>query len=1042
MRAHVHRPIRLAFPAVLAALLMGLGAGPLLAQTGRVTGTVRDSLTGQPVAGVEMLLVGTNRRGATAEDGTYAIAGVPPGTYTLEARRVGYAAARRRGVVVAENRITTVDLRLTEVVSQLQEIVVTGVIGEVEATNLGFTVGRVAADQIPIPSTNALESFQGRVAGVSVVPQGQPGSGTSIVLRTPTSIHESSFPLLVIDGAILGATTGITADLQSLDIERIEVVKGAAAASLYGSRAQAGVIQVITRRGREIAEGRNQVTFRSEFGRNSLARKIGWARYHHYRVDSTGQYANAAGDSVDRAARVEEAFSAANNTFRFQDNAYPTAIYDQVDAFFDPGAFRTNTLAFARRTATTNWFVSGSMHRSDGVIGGSGGFSRNDVRLNLDHRLRDNLMLSFSTYYSRSSRDELYGDTFFDLIYQAPDVDLRVPDPDGTPFAFQPDPLFGIEPNPLYRLTVEDATTDRARLLGSVDLRYNALPWLTLEANASLDHSDRWYSYFLDRGRKQRNLPTGGIGEVARTDERADAINASVTAHLARDFGQLSARTSLRALIEREENNVTSADGTDLAVVGVPDLNNARVRTVGSSFQEIRASGYFVNTGLTYRNRYIFDGLLRRDGSSLFGSEQRWHTYYRVSGAYRMAQESWWPFRNVNEFKLRASRGTAGGRPSYSSQYETYAINDYGVLTKSTLGNAALKPERATETEFGLDVIAFNRYSVQLSYARNRVEDQLVAIPLSAAYGFTSQWQNAGTVEGNTWEATLEAQIVRRSNLHWRVGAVFDRSRHRITEYERPCYRLNTVSYRCVGEPLGVMYGYRYLTSPGELPAAHSASLDSFKVNDDGILVAVGAGSYRDMRWGQTVTVDGVAYAWGMPIAQKDTLGNPAVVRIGNSNPRFHFAVSTDVRWRGFTLFGLLDVQVGGQVYNRTKQRMYQWQRAGDVDQAGKPDSLKKPVDYYFNIYNGNNVSSWFVEPGGFVRLREVTLRYDVPARALGRLRALGIRGLSFSLIGRNLFTSTDYSGYDPEVGSATLRLDDFVYPRFRTVTGSVNIEY
>jgi hypothetical protein len=179
-----------------------------------------------------------------------------------------------------------------------------------------------------------------------------------------------------------------------------------------------------------------------------------------------------------------------------------------------------------------------------------------------------------------------------------------------------------------------------------------------------------------------------------------------------------------------------------------------------------------------------------------------------------------------------------------------------------------------------------------------------------------------------------------------------------------------------------------------------------------------------------------------MPIALRDTSGNLAVVRIGDSNPKFHFAISSDVRWGNFTLYGLLDVQVGGQVYNRTKQRQYQWNRSSEEDQAGKPDSLKKPVDYYFNLYNGNNVNSWFVEPGGFLKLRELTLRYDVPARALSRLRAIGVRGLSVSIIGRNLWTSTKYSGYDPEVGTATLRLDDFVYPRFRTVTGSVTIEY
>ena len=141
-------------------------------------------------------------------------------------------------------------------------------------------------------------------------------------------------------------------------------------------------------------------------------------------------------------------------------------------------------------------------------------------------------------------------------------------------------------------------------------------------------------------------------------------------------------------------------------------------------------------------------------------------------------------------------------------------------------------------------------------------------------------------------------------------------------------------------------------------------------------------------------------------------------------------------------VFGLLDAQVGGDVYNRTKQRMYQYYRSADVDQGGKADDMKKPQQYYDALYNANNVNQWFVESGSYVKLRELSVSYRLGSQALRRLGGFNGRGVTLGLIGRNLFTSTDYSGYDPEVGSVNNRIDDFVYPRFRTFTGSVQIDF
>ncbi len=1031
------------------ALLVALAAPPSLgAQTGQISGTVTDSATGQAVAGAEVVVVGTGHRARTGDDGSYMIDGIPPGTYVVEVRRLGYV-ARRQGTVVVAGGAATVGFQLAAHPFRLQEVVVTGLQDATAGTLLPFTVGRLTAEDAPVPSANALELIQGKIAGVTVVSSGRPGSGTNIQLRTPTSINRTNFPLIVVDGVVLGTTEGTSADLDALDIERIEVVKGAAGASLYGSRAQSGVIQIWTRRGRDVAEGRTRMTVRSEFGVNSLANKLGWARFHPYRMDAAQTtYVDTLGNPVARDDRVAEPLNALGH--RFQDNRFPDQFYDQVDVFFDPGSYYTNSLTLAHNAPRTSWFTSLGQHRSDGIIDGHGWYRRHDIRLNFDHRLRPDLTLSASGYYARSVRDEMdVGDTFFDLIQIAPDVNLREPDPDGTPFAFQPDPS-GIRSNPLYRLVTEQNWTTRNRFLGSVNLRYTPIGWLSAEGSVSFDRADEFEFYFLDRGFKTDNNATGDIGLVQHDNDLADALNASLSLTFSRQLGPVRSLTTLRALMEQEDNFESTAQGEDLVVTGVPDLSNARVRDVASTNLDIRASGYSMITSLDYAGKYVFDGLVRRDGSSLFGPADRWHTYGRVSAAYRMAEEPWWPVRKINEFKLRLSRGTAGGRPNFADHYETYNIDDAGNLTKATLGNDALKPEHSTETEVGLDLIALDRFSLQLTYARSTVRDQLIQVPLTSIYGFPVQWQNAGTLLGITYEGTLEAQLISTPTVNWHLGIVFDRSRHWITEFDRPCFRTG-LALRCAGEPLGVFYGHRFIKNRSELLAAQAGASDQFDVNDDGLLVWVGpGGSYRDMQWGDTATIGGTRYDWGMPIRQLDPNGQLSVVRIGNSTPNFRLGLSSELRWKDFSLYGLVDVQVGGEIYHSTKQRMYQWWRSVDEDQAGKPDERKKPINYYEVLYNANAAVDWFVEPGGFVKLREVAVRYRVPVERIGGLRAFGVRNAYASLVGRNLLTFTDYSGYDPEVGDggafgnlgATIRDDNFAYPRYRTITASLQLEF
>lgn len=272
---------RFAAALTIAALLVGVSpSAPVLAQdagAGRMNGVVTDSSSGQPLQAVQLFLSrGTTRLEArTAADGRYLFPNVPAGTYGLEAIRLGYRRVVRANLTVAAGATLTYDLKMDVAALNLQAIVTTGVADPTSGTRVPFSVGRVTAEDAPVPATNALETIQGKIAGVSVVPTGQAGSGTNIQLRTPTSISKGNSPLIVVDGVIQTQSfDAASADLQSMDIESVEVVKGAAAASLYGSRASAGVIQIRTRRGTNLAEGSTRFTVRSEYGSNSLPRTV------------------------------------------------------------------------------------------------------------------------------------------------------------------------------------------------------------------------------------------------------------------------------------------------------------------------------------------------------------------------------------------------------------------------------------------------------------------------------------------------------------------------------------------------------------------------------------------------------------------------------------------------------------------------------------------------------------------------------------------------------------------------------------------------
>jgi TonB-linked SusC/RagA family outer membrane protein len=1065
-----------------------------------IEGTVTSAATGNPLPGANVIIRGTNVGTATGVDGrfrmTVPVAQVTGESTALIASFVGYRAGTQTITLTSGSH--TVNFQLVDDVFGMEDIVVTGVVGATFKERLPFTVDIVSRSALEeVPYVSADQAIRGKVAGAYVTRgSGQPGEAASIRLRGSGSITGSSEPLIIVDGVILGSSM---VDIDALDLESVEVVKGAAASSLYGARAANGVIHYRTRRGASLAMDQTSITVRNEVGMNQMPTdKQLRARYHMYQLSADGStYLGPDGNPVTDVTQAAidgwdgTAFTA------FNQNAYPGETYDHLDLFFNPGWFTMNSITLAHRSGNTNFLASISNAYEPGVIrwdetatdlegnsvnlsDGIRGYDRQNLRLNLDHRLAENLNLSVSTMWAQSERQNVttgIGSVFFGLLFQFPNANLLSFNEDNTPYNVRAAGVNTYEPNPLYEIANRDGRNKRQRLLGSFMLNYQALDWLAFEGNFSFDRSDLNNEEFYDKGFKTEvPYETLNNGYYWRSNQVIQALNGSIDASVTQNFGLLATNTRLRYLGELVDSDYASTAAQDFVVSGVKSWANANPArsSVTTTLQKIRSEGYMFMTSLDYDGRYIGDFLVRRDGSSLFGPDERWSTYYRFSFAYRMAQEEWWPVEQLDEFKLRYSLGTAGGRPLFAAQYETWAFQA-GNVVKRTLGNRDLKPEFATEQEIGLEIGLLDRVRLELVHAKTVTEDQLLLTPLPGLFGYSHRWENAGTLESTSIEASLRAYLLQSRDMSWSMNLLFDKTESKITKFDVTPYRWGPqqqnadVFYNREGEEFGTFYGIRWMTGANELPEAWAAYADYFQVEGVyGYLVPVGQNnSWTDgvsnQLWGTSVVLpDGTSLPWGMPVRYIDEDGND-FHRIGKAMPDFSMALGTNFRFKGFSAYLLFEGQFGGDIYNMTKH----WSMRDlpiphrDADMAGVPDGEKKPVQFFRQLYATADPSSHFVEDGGYVKLRELSFRYSFDRAQLRPIFGGWVSRLTLGVIGRNLLTWTDYSGFDPEVGVATsnsgfgtygygpqnagstiVRFDGFTYPNFRTFTGLIEIEF
>ncbi|HXF96861.1 MAG TPA: SusC/RagA family TonB-linked outer membrane protein [Gemmatimonadales bacterium] len=1094
--------------AVPASFARAQGLGPAVI-TGRVT-----TEAGAPATGAVVSVVELNIGVSVNPEGRYSI--TVPGervrgqAVTVTARAIGY---RVQSTSLTLNAGTfEVNFALAQDVFKLEAVVVTGVSAETRLANVPFSVDRLDVTDLKVPAVNALTQLQGKVPGANIVGHsGRPGAAPAVILRGPKSMNSqgrSQEPLYIVDGVIV---RGGLPDINPQDIESVEVIKGAAASSLYGAQAGNGVIQISTKSGRSRSEG-FQIGYRSEAGGSDIERDFGIARRHALVMDETGTRFCEFVSGQPLCARTfdyRQTVEAINNAptlnlpaapslpvdpgatspgaavlkTRFQIDPYPFSTWNAVNQAVRPNPFQTHSVDVTGRVGGTSIFASASYVDQPGAIRFLEGYDRVSLRLNADQELGSMFQLGVRTYYSHSEEDgENFeggsGNAFFYLTRAPAAANLLARDTLGRLHVRTNLQTGGLQNyNPLHQLATADQKEFVDRFLGGAELRFAPLPWLQASANLNFDVRRHSADFFRDKGwRDTFNRPSVQGGFLEQWVNNNDALNASLNVSTEHQFGDLRIRPTARYYYEQQNTKFRDLGGSVLAVQGIKNAANVTSgQFVSSSVTETKQISYAAGVNLEYRDGvYILDGSIRRDGSSRFGARNRWDTYGRVSAAWRLAREPWWPIPDVSEFKLRASYGTAGQVPNFAAQYETFTIGAGGVVSFATLGNSELRPEKMREVEVGADLDIASRMLLEVTYANTRVKDQILPVQVPATTGFGTQWQNVGTLTNKTWELSLEVPIIRQPDLSWSVRAIYDRTRTYVTELLVPPFNWGAPvqaggdMFRMQeGERYGTIYGRKFLTSCSELPnwtvdfRAQCGPGKAFQVNSDGLVVWVGQGNslgdgIKKNLWQTSLPGSQAPYGdilhWGMPIVMRDTVGGPAsIVPLGNALPDFRMAFSTDVQWKRFTLYGLLDMAIGQDVWNQGFHWAHLDFLSKDVDQTGKSVEDAKPIGYYYRagppfssgvggLYDILTPTSFMVEDASYAKLREVLVSYRIGA-------INGVGDWSVSVVGRNLLTITGYRGFDPEVGirggqsnsAAINAIDAFTFPNLRTFTFGVS---
>ena len=966
---------------VLLALALPFGVHAAAAQQREVTGTVTGP-NGEAVGGAAVSLSGTTRGVRTDAQGRFSL---PVGTG--EARlRVSALTYRAREVTVPAGQ-STVAVRLETDALGLETVVVTGQATAVKRENLAHDVAVVNSRQLVgnAPAQTLDRALQGKVAGATIrTNSGAPGGGVQIRLRGPTSITGNATPLYVVDGVIMSdvaiaggqnaisrASTGSTtfnsnqdvlanriSDLNPNDIESVEILKGASAASIYGSRAAAGVVVITTKRGRS---GAPRFSFSQRVGYAELSRELGsrtWTRddaieWGYVTAATAGTYFNADGS--------------------------PKASYDlERQVFGRKAPQRETTLGVSGGSENTQYYASGLILDDQGIAANTG-YLKQSLNLSLNQTLAGRFRVTAATTAVHSVR--AVGVTGNDNSSASYVSAISF-----TPNFFSYEPVNGVYPrnpftpaNPLETAERSQNNEDVWRLVGSVTLNADLLNrgahTLRLVATGGADYfnqQDRLY-YPPDI---QVQPFTPALGPGVAVVGGGNNLNVNSNLNLVHSYkpesGAFSATTSIGTQYEDRDLNLSQVTGRGLLGVLPLPYQASNVFTTGSRSRTKDVGGYVQEELLLFADALSLTGSVRADRSSNNADDQAYYYYPKAAAAFTFPNS----FGFVDQLKLRAAYGASGNEPLYGQRYTPLSVANIegqpNLAINGAIASDVLRPERVTEFEGGFDVTLFGqRAQLTATAYRRNINNLLLSRTLAQSTGYVLETFNGGQMRSTGQEVSLQATLVQRGMVSWNTNTTFTRNRTKVTDLPVP-----------------------------EFSAGNSFG-NSF-------------GSYR-IKEGYSPTTVFANYG------SDPTTGLPVVKAIGESEPSFQMGFQNDVKVGRFTLGSLFDWSHGGLVVNLTRNY---YDGAGTSPDQAMPAGVTTPRPWPecdANCLSGDERLYWFaqrypvyVEDGGFLKLREVSLAYDVPTRLLGRR----VSSAQLQLSGRNLKTWTNYSGYDPEVSN------------------------
>lgn len=1001
---HATRMRRLAGAALL--LAAALTARPAAAQSAyTLRGTVTEAGSQRPLGDVTVSLRGTNARTVTSSTGQYTLTvRVSPGAYTLSFSRLGRGEATRPLTLGAERTVQVPPVSLTETALQLEAVVATGQGAPVERRQVGNVVVSVSGDAVNSSpgATSVDQALQGRVPG-AVISQnsGAPGAGASIRLRGTSSILGGAEPLLVIDGVIADnnfdplisigsnnsragtAVSNRLSDIAPGDIERVEILKGAAAAALYGSRANNGVIQVFTKRG---TTGAPQVTVSTELASSStpeqfpilLYPKVGLGDSLFLRRADGSRY--RLGDTITR--------------YNVQDDLFRTALTTTTQASLSGGS------------EGTRYYLSGNWINQEGIIRSTGQDKRT-VRGKITQRVSPLLEVTGSGTYVQSRTD---------FMPEGEQTQGALTAVLFTPTGFNPafDPVLGRYPyspivgaNPLQVLNDFTVQANVDRFIGSFQAAFT--PWSQLSVN---------YLFGLDDGREeniylQPPFSTGPTftGSISNPVRSVRKWNSDLTANLQTGLTSLLGLTSTAGLRYTQDRFNVIRAGAEGLPPGQETVGGA-TQFASQGITELRTWGGFVQERLSVGDRLFVTGALNTEASSAFGRDERWQRFPRLAVSWVVHEMPFWkssPLAGaLSTLRLRASYGETGSQPP-AAYLTTNNFTDAlfsgrpGQAPSDVLSNPDLKPERQREWEGGLEAGLFrDRAQVELTYYTRRTTDLVLLVPLQPSSGFSVQYQNIGEIRDHGVEAALSANVLRRGRFSWDSRLTYAADRNRVQKLRTAADTLIFEYLNAVieGEPVGVFVG----------------------------------GVYQRDDNGQIVLTNGV------PRRARSSSGVVLREKLGDPNPDWSGSFSNTFSFGNLELGLLLDGRFGNDVANFTRRIQDYFGLSPCTEREIRGEVA---TGYCTQNAERHLLYEAFVEDGSFIKLREASLRYRMEAPWV---RRTGAQSLDLRVAGRNLHTWTDYSGVDPEVnlfgGSTVARGVDFVttpIPRQVSVGLTVN---